>query len=71
MSTQQHNRPTVNDLIRLTVETRKAQRMFFDTRDTSWLAKAKELEKQLDEMLEVITGKPIIPKKESVQQSIW
>lgn len=67
----QHNRPTVNDLIRLTVETRRAQRLFFDTRDTSWLAKAKELEKQLDDMLEQITGKPIMPKKESAQQSLF
>ena len=71
MTTQQHNRPTVNDLIRLTVETRKAQRMFFDTRDTSWLAKAKELEKQLDEMLEVITGKPVINERKSNQQSLF
>ena len=71
MTTQQHNRPTVNDLIRLTVETRKAQRMSFDTRDTSWLAKAKELEKQLDEMLEVITGKPVINERKSNQQSLF
>lgn len=71
MTTQQHNRPTVNDLIRLTVETRKAQRMFFDTRDTSWLAKAKELEKQLDEMLEVITGKPVINERKSNQQTLF
>lgn len=71
MSTQQHNRPTVNDLIRLTVETRKAQRMFFDTRDTSWLAKAKKLEKQLDEMLEAITGKPVINERKSNQQSLF
>lgn len=71
MTTQQHNRPTVNDLIRLTVETRKAQRMFSDTRDTSWLAKAKNLEKQLDEMLEVITGKPVINERKSNQQSLF
>lgn len=71
MTTQQHNRPTVNDLIRLTVETRKAQRMFFDTRDSSWLAKAKEMEKQLDEMLETITGKPVVNKRKSNQQSLF
>lgn len=71
MGTQQQSRPTVNDLIRLTVETRRAQRMFFDTRDTSWLAKAKNLEKQLDEMLAVITGKPVINERKSNQQSLF
>lgn len=71
MTTQQHNKPTVNDLIRLTVETRKAQRMFFDTRDSSWLAKAKEMEKQLDEMLETITGKPVVNERKSNQQSLF
>ena len=69
--TTQHNRPTVNDLIRLTVKTRQAQRMYFNTRDTSWLAKANNLEKQLDEMLEVITGKPVINERKSNQQSLF
>lgn len=71
MTTQQQNRPTVNDLIRLTVEMRRAQRTFFETRDSSWLAKAKNLEKQLDEMLEVITGKPVINERKSNQPSLF
>lgn len=71
MGTQPTKKPTVGDLIELTVQTRRAQRTFFETRDSSWLAKAKDLEKRLDAMLEQITGKPIMPKKESAQQSLF
>ena len=70
-TTENIKKPTVGDLIELTVQTRRAQRTFFETRDSSWLSKSKDLEKQLDAMLEQITGKPIMPKKESAQQSIW
>lgn len=71
MNTQPTKKPTVGDLIKLTVQTRRAQRTFFETRDSSWLSKSKDLEKQLDAMLEQITGKPIMPKKESAQQSLF
>lgn len=71
MGTQPTKKPTVGDLIKLTVQTRRAQRTFFETRDSSWLSKSKDLEKQLDAMLEQITGKPIMPKKESAQQSLF
>ena len=71
MGTQPTKKPTVGDLIELTVQTRRAQRTFFETRDSSWLSKSKDLEKRLDAMLEQITGKPIMPKKESAQLSIW
>lgn len=70
-NTQPTKKPTVGDLIELTVQTRRAQRMFFETRDSSWLAKSKDFEKRLDTMLEQITGKPIMPKKESAQQSLF
>lgn len=71
MGTQPTKKPTVGDLIELTVQTRRAQRTFFETRDSSWLSKSKDLEKQLDAMLEQITGKPIMPKKESNQQTLF
>lgn len=71
MGTQPTKKPTVGDLIELTVQTRRAQRTFFETRDSSWLSKSKDLEKQLDAMLEQVTGKPIMPKKESAQQSLF
>ena len=71
METQTTKKPTVGDLIKLPVQTRRAQRTFFETRDSSWLAKSKDLEKRLDAMLEQITGKPIMPKKESAQQSLF
>ena len=70
-TTENIKKPTVGDLIELTVQTRRAQRTFFETRDSSWLSKSKDLEKQLDAMLEQITGKPIMPKKESAQQSLF
>ena len=65
------SKPTGRELVELAVRMRRAQRMFFEKRDSSWLMKAKELEREFDGMLEQITGKPIMPKKESAQQSLF
>lgn len=44
------------DIIKVTAEMRRHQKEFFKTRDAMALRKAKELEKQLDTMLESYFG---------------
>ena len=49
-------KPKPDDIIKMAAEMRRHQKAFFKTRDASELRKSKELENQLDAMLESYFG---------------
>ena len=51
-------KPTTDEIINAVTEMRRCQKEFFKTRDASYLRRAKELEKQVDELIDQYNGKP-------------
>ena len=50
-------KPTVDEIIKAVTEMRRYQKEFFKTRDASYLRRAKEWEKQVDELIDRYNGK--------------
>ena len=71
MANNTQSKPTGRELVELAVRMRRAQRMYFDKRDSSWLMKAKELEREFDGMLERITGEPMVKEADPRQTSLF
>lgn len=45
-----------NEFVKLVAQMREAQRNYFKTRDHSWLAKSKALERQVDNLIMVMNN---------------
>lgn len=45
-----------NEFVKLVAQMREAQRNYFKTRDRSWLAKSKALERQVDNLIMVMNN---------------
>ena len=51
-------KPTADEIIKAVTEMRRYQKESFKTRDASYLRKAKECEKQVDELIDQYNGNP-------------